>query len=113
MVSIIEKKNIHDTKMGRWSRVLGEEKKEKIVGRGKKKSREEQQDQKKKEDSGHIQWPCGRSASLKIYLVPYQEVPICEVGQGDHPTAMEQPEISSDGPPHLARGGGGIYHQLV
>ena len=45
--------------------MLGEQKREKIVERGKKKSGKEQQGQKRKEDSGWIQWSHGRSASFR------------------------------------------------
>ena len=101
-------------KMGRQWRVLGQQKKEKIVDRGKRKmaSNNKAKREIKKIQAGYSGL-AGDLQAAEIYLIPYQEAPVCEVGYEDHPTTIRQSEISSNGPPHLVRGGQGIHCQLV
>ena len=59
---------------------------------------------------------CGPARDLqisKIYQFPYQEVAICELGEGDHPRAVGQSKVSGIGSPHLTRGGGSLHHKYI
>ena len=83
MVHIIEyinkKKYIWDTKMGRWWRVPGEQKKEKNSGkREKEKWRWTGRSKKEKEIQARYIDLVGDPQISENYLIPYQEAPVCE-----------------------------------
>ena len=101
-------------KMGRWGRVLGEKKKVESSGKRKKRkvAKNNKANWKKKIQAGHS-YLAGDLQVSDVYLIPYQDVTICEVRMEDHQTTTVQSEISSDGSPHLARGGGGVHCQFV
>ena len=91
----------------------GTEEREKSGKRKKEKWQRRTRSKEKKKIQARHSCLAGDLQDSEVYLIPYQDATICEVGQGDHPRTKGLSEISSDGPAYITRGGRVIHHQLV